>query len=129
MQASLGLKALHDMQIIHKDFKPSNLLVSGMTENMKVKLSDFDDLFILKNMTAAIQTSINTLFGCTLMYTKMNTNKICQQTVASPSFETDIYSWAISTSEIIAGVPTPWSDVLLVSNDKLLLDALKVKKR
>ena len=45
MQASLGLKVLHDTKIIHKDFKPSNLLVSGMTDNKKVKLSDFDDLF------------------------------------------------------------------------------------
>ena len=126
MQASLGLKALHDMQIIHKDFKPCNLLVSGIADNIKVKLSDFDDLFILKNTTTATQTNINTLVGCTLMYTA---NEICQQIVVSPSFETDMYSWAISTFEIIAGVPTPWSDVLPVSNDTLLLDALKVNKR
>ena len=126
MQASLGLKALHDMQIIHKDFKPSNLLVSGMADNIKVKLSDFDDLFILKNTTTATQANINTLVGCTLMYTA---NEICQQIVVSPSFETDMYSWAISTFEIMAGVPTPWSDVLPVSNDTLLLDALKVNKR
>ena len=60
------------------------------------------------------------------MYTA---NKICQRIVASPSFETDMCSWAISTFEIRAGVPTPWLDVLPVSNDKLLLDALKVNKR
>ena len=87
MQASQGLKALHDTQIIHKDFKPSNLLVSGMTDNIKVKLSDFDDLLILKNTTTATQTNINTLVGCTLMYTE---NKICQRIVASTYFETDM---------------------------------------
>ena len=73
------------MQIIHKDFRPSNLLVSGMADNIKVKLSDFDDLFILKNTTTATQTNINTLVGCTLMYTA---HQICQQIVVSPSFET-----------------------------------------
>ena len=100
MQASLELKALHDMQIIHKDFKSSNLVVSGMAENIKVKLSDFDDLFILKNMTPATQTNINIFAGCTLMYTA---NEICQQIVSSLFFEIDIYS--ISTFEIMAGVP------------------------
>ena len=102
MQASLELKALHDMQIIHKDFKLSSLLVSGMAENIKVKLSDFDDLFILKNTTPATQANINIFAGCTLMYTA---NEICQQIVSSLFFETDIYSWAISTFEIMAGVP------------------------
>ena len=126
MQASLGLKALYDMEIIHKNFKPSSLLVSGMTDNIKVKLSDFDDLFIFNNMTTATQANINTLAGCTLMYTA---NEICQKIVASPSFETDMYSWEISTFEIMAGVPTTWSDVLPVSNDKLLLDTLKVNKQ
>ena len=126
MSASLGLKALHDMEIIYKDFKPSNLLVSDMQDNIKVKLSDFDDLFILKNTTTATQTNINTLDGCTLMYTA---NKIYQQIVASTSFETDICLWAISTFEIMAGFPTPWSNVLPVSNDTLLPDVLKVNKR
>ena len=82
MQASLELKALHDMQIIHKDFKSSSLVVSGMAENIKVKLSDFDDLFILKNMTPATQTNINIFVGCTLMYTA---NEICIK-LYHPSF-------------------------------------------
>ena len=47
----------------------------------------------------------------------------------SPSFETDMYSLEISTFEIRTGDPTPWSDVLPVSNDTLLLDALKVNKQ
>ena len=29
----------------------------------------------------------------------------------------------------MAGVPTPWSDILPVSNDTVLLNALKVNKR
>ena len=29
----------------------------------------------------------------------------------------------------MAGVPTPWSDIQPVSNDTMLLDALKVNKR
>ena len=125
MQASLWLKA-HDMQIIHKDFKTSNLLVSGTADNVKVKLSEFDDQFILKNKTTATQTNIDTLVGYTLIYTG---NEICKQIVTSPSFETDIYSWAVSTFEVMAGVPTPWSDVLPVSNDTLSIDVLKVNKR
>ena len=82
--------------------------------------------FFLQNTTKTTQTNINNLVGCSLIYIA---NEICHQIVASPSFETDMYSWAISTFEIMAGVPTPWSDVLTVSNDTLLLDALKVNKR
>ena len=123
MQGSLGLNALNDLEIRHKDLKPSNLLVSGMADNIKVKLSDFDDLFIFKKTTTATQTNNNTLVGCTLMYIA---NEICQQIVASPSFKTDIYSRTMSTFEIMAGVPTPWLDVLPVSNDTLLLDVSKV---
>ena len=48
------------------------------------------------------------------MYLMYTANEICQQIVAPPFFETDIYSW---------------SDVLPVSNDTLLVDALKVNKR
>ena len=40
-----------------------------------------------------------------------------------------MYSLEISTFGIRAGVSTSWSDVLPVSNDTLLLDALKVNKR
>ena len=76
-------------------------------------MSDFDDLFVLKNTTTATETN-NTLVGCTLKYT---------------TSETHIYLWIISTFELMAGVPTPWSDILPVSNDTVLLDALKVNKR
>ena len=51
MQAATGIKALHDNKIIHKDIKPTNLLVSGLVDIIKVKVSDFDDLYEIKNVS------------------------------------------------------------------------------
>ena len=45
-----GLKTLHDLSIVHKDFKPENLLVFGTTDKICVKLTNFDDVYNLKTV-------------------------------------------------------------------------------
>ena len=47
IQATEGLQYLHSKNILHKDFKPTNLLVKGMLNDVYVKLCDFDDIYIL----------------------------------------------------------------------------------
>ena len=42
IQSTKGLKALHDLSLVHKDFKPENLLVSGTTDKICVKLTDLN---------------------------------------------------------------------------------------
>ena len=38
IQSTKGLKAPHDLSIVHKDFQPENVLVSGTTDKICVKL-------------------------------------------------------------------------------------------
>ncbi len=126
-QATAGLEALHRSGIIHRDFKPSNLLVTGVLSNILIKVSDFDDFYGIKNTTMATQTmTSNRLVGCTLAYTA---EEICLQYANAPSFSADIFSWAMTCYEIFAGVPSPWVNVLPILNDVLLVNALSEKKR
>lgn len=48
IQATKGLVYLHRHNIVHKDFKPASVLVSGNLEEITVKVADFDDMLIIK---------------------------------------------------------------------------------
>ena len=126
IQSTKGLKALHDLSMIHKDFKPANLLVSGTTDRICVKLTDFDDVYDLKTVAKTNQTKLNGFQGFTLAYCD---SEICLQRVSELSLKSDIYSWAITIYEIFAGVSTPWIKILPSTSDVLLLNALAANKR
>ncbi|XP_047135313.2 probable serine/threonine-protein kinase DDB_G0272254 [Hydra vulgaris] len=125
-QATLGLKTLHDFGIVHRDFKPSNLLVTGTLSKLCVKLTDFDDLSLIQETVNATLTNKVFLFGMTLAYTAP---EICKQEVKSPSFKSDIYSWSMSAYEVLSGYESPWVNIIPILNDSLLIEALSQDKR
>jgi len=55
-QATEGLNYLHKNSIIHRDFKPSNLLVNGSLEKVNVKVADFDVVTKIKEKITATST-------------------------------------------------------------------------
>lgn len=127
-QASRGLEFLHNNNIVHKDFKPMNLLTSGKKDKMIIKVSDFDDFYSIKatTFTSITRNLSNIMTGFTLAY---SSEEICLQTCQFPSFATDVFSWALKTFQILTGNPSPWSNVLPCPNDCLLINALKSNKR
>ncbi|XP_057298807.1 receptor-interacting serine/threonine-protein kinase 1-like [Hydractinia symbiolongicarpus] len=122
-KATSGLKALHDQGIVHKDFKPSNLLICGTADRVVVKVADFDDMYDIKGTITSTLTNMNQgLFGMTLAYTAA---EICLQQVRTVSLATDVYSWAIAVFELFADVTSPWSSALSIVSDGLIVEALK----
>ncbi|XP_057295131.1 receptor-interacting serine/threonine-protein kinase 1-like [Hydractinia symbiolongicarpus] len=126
-QATAGLRYLHDLEIIHKDFKPSNLLLFGSLNNFQVKVADFDDMPDIKNtITATFTTTKKQCVGMTLAYTAP---ELCTGLVMKPSYQTDVCSWSITIFEILSDQASPWANVLPVVNDLLLFEALKNNQR
>ena len=44
MQICEGLKYLHEMNVLHTDLKPTNILVKGVKETITIKLADFNEV-------------------------------------------------------------------------------------
>ena len=65
-QACYGLSYLHEKNIIYRDLKPSNMLISGSKERVIVKLSDFSEVSCLKN--TYISATANHLEGKYITY-------------------------------------------------------------
>lgn len=125
MQACNGIQYLHENGIIHRDIKPVNMLVSNTNGKICLKLSDFDDVVVMKDTILSTTTS-NFLEGMTLGYTAP---ELCTRSIKKPCEATDIYSFGMSMYEILTDLAYPWSEVLPILNDVLLLDALKDGKR
>lgn len=125
-QATLGLSYLHKNQITHRDFKPANMLVTGIYPNIHIKVTDFDDVVRVKETMISTMTINDHFKGMTLAYTAP---ELCSRAVMKASCETDIYSWGITSYEIVSDKPSAWSLNLPVMNDQLLLDALKNNER
>ena len=125
MQATKGLLYLHSQNVIHRDFKPSNLLVHGDLKNITIKVADFDGLFLLKETISATVTSYH-MKGMTLSYAAP---EICANHIVKPTYASDIYSWAISAYEMLTNVSSPWANILPNLSDVLLFEALSKGQR
>jgi len=124
-QATRGLKYLHEHDIVHRDFKPANLLVNGHLENINVKVADFDIVTKIKE-TIVTTSTINKFRGMTLAYVSP---EICLQKVKMPSTVTDIYAWSISAFQILSNLSSPWENVLPILSDTMLLKAIGEDER
>ena len=124
MQSCHGLK-VHDLDIIHRDFKPSNLVVTGTLHLLNVKVTDFDDMLIVKNTMTTIRTG-NLFKGSTLSYTA---GELCDRTAKCHSKTTDIYSWGMSAFEILSGLTSPWEKMFPTISDAFIIEALKNNER
>ena len=63
IQACQGISYLHSLKIIHKDIKPSNLLVSGKKEDIVVKITDFNEIAAFKDTCLTTTTTRTNLKG------------------------------------------------------------------
>ena len=125
LQATRGVKYLHQHGIVHRDIKPTNLLVTGGLNKIIVKVADFDDLYHMKETITSTRTRFVT-YGMTLAYTAP---ELCSCTVPGPSEETDIYSIAITSYEILSSDESAWSGIIPILNDTILLNAICMGKR
>ena len=115
---------LHNKKIIHRDFNPSNLLVQGDLNNITIKVADFDGLYLMKETISATLTSYH-MKGMTLSYVAP---EICANQALTPSYASDVYSWAITAYEILSNVSSPWENVLANLSDEILFRALSSGK-
>ncbi|XP_066926505.1 uncharacterized protein [Clytia hemisphaerica] len=123
-QAGKGLVYLHGENIIHKDFKPNNCLVTGSLENIVVKIADFDDVFKIKQTISSSLTTTK-LKGTTLTYVAPEVlldNEL-------PSKESDAYAFSISFYTILSVGGSPWKAIIPIMSDALVVSALKDGKR
>ena len=69
-QAITGLSFLHSSKIIHRDVKPSNMLVTGELKEITVKLSDFGEVSTIKDTcnTTLTNRTTNKLEGKNLSF-------------------------------------------------------------
>ena len=125
-QATLGLNYLHSMNILHRDFKLSNLLVCGSPDKINVKVSDFDDVYILKTAATTMCTGLRNMKGMTLSYVAL---EILNGVNISATKQSDVFSWALSSYEIMSKETSPWANNLPVMSDALLLEAYKNNAR
>ena len=102
-----GLKALHDAKIIHKDLKPSNIMMAD--DQQSVSIIDFG----ISSVTEAGNTVIVTQTGMTPEYSAPETFKGLYSTNA------DYYSLGITLYELFCG-KTPYGNMPAEDIEKYL---------
>ena len=126
LQGANGLQYLHRQNIVHKDFKPENCLVSGKLDNIVIKVSDFDEIVEIRNTITSTMTINKKLIGMTLGFVAPEI--LFGNKMASKS--SDIYAWALSCFNILSNENgSPWKNVIAFLSDTHLIQAVKDGKR
>lgn len=68
IQAAHGINYLHSLGIVHKDIKPSNILVTGKIESMVIKVADFNEVASFKDTFVTATTFSSNLKGIYLYF-------------------------------------------------------------
>ena len=126
LQIAIGLKYLHQNTIVHKDIKPSNILVTGNHGHIHLKLADFGDMSSFKQTILATMTQKQTFAGMTLAYVAP---ELCLRIIRSVTSSSDIYAFALTVYEVVSDLSSPWERVLPVLNDTMLLEAIRDNER
>lgn len=96
-QIARGLKEIHDSNIIHRDVKPANILI---TKNQKAKISDFG---ISKIKSIINETNEDSFSPGTPRYTAPEQFINFESKKNIYSYESDIYSVGVMMYEFITG--------------------------
>jgi len=95
-----SLKILHDLNILHADLKPDNILIKKTAKGLyTTKLIDFDDSFFIND----IPKSINDLVGTMLYYSPEIANAIDKGDASSLTLKSDIYTLGLIYCQYLTG--------------------------
>ena len=94
VQVTQALVSLHANQIIHKDIKPSNIIINPQTG--QVKITDFS---IASGLNQDIQTDLNQLEGTLAYMSPEQTGRMNR----SLDYRSDFYSLGVSFYELLTG--------------------------
>eukprot|EP00184_Porphyridium_aerugineum_P004958 CAMPEP_0184707518 /NCGR_PEP_ID=MMETSP0313-20130426/37311_1 /TAXON_ID=2792 /ORGANISM="Porphyridium aerugineum, Strain SAG 1380-2" /LENGTH=428 /DNA_ID=CAMNT_0027169093 /DNA_START=326 /DNA_END=1608 /DNA_ORIENTATION=- len=92
----LGLKFLHGSKLLHRDFKPANILLSR--ELRRAKLSDFG---LSRDLNTEVMSKVETFVGTTAYMSPERLNGTMY------TYESDIWGLGVSIAECILG-KYPW---------------------
>ncbi|XP_065662584.1 uncharacterized protein LOC136085224 [Hydra vulgaris] len=125
LQAANGLKYLHNLNIVHHDFKPANILVQGTLSSIVIKLTDFCDLAIIKETMTTKKVEAG-FAGLTIAYLSL---EICNYTVNIVTKESDVYAMSLSIFEIMSGLNSPWQNHFSIYKDIFSTQTLEKGER
>lgn len=100
-QISLALQAIHNQRIIHRDFKPQNILISQNQEPERVRLLDFGIAKMLKGDDSEPFLHTITSKGIITGTAQYMSPEQCQGRALDQ--RTDIYSMGITAYEMVSG--------------------------
>ncbi len=102
LQVLAGLEFLHNHRVVHRDMKPSNILIQARNQGDKVvyvpKITDFG--LSKKADPSAKSRFTNSFGGGTLEYSSPE-----QLRGQNLRFNTDLWAWAVIVYELFTGMP------------------------